>query len=1020
MATLPSPTQVAGQHSAIYEAYYNVVDPKGVGSIGGMEAARFLKRSGLSDVILSKIWDLSDPGGRGCLDKSGMFVALKLVALVQNGKDLSVNSIHLDVSPPKMGDIPLPKPQKPPPPSATPLITSLPPTAVDWSVKATEKEKYEKLFDSLQPINGLLAGNKVKNVLLESKLPFDTLGKIWDLADQDKDGMLDRYEFIAAMHLVYKALDKFAIPNSLPIELMPPTKRKNSASPAPPILNRGMDGVITDKPSSLINQSLISTAPVKPPAPPVIQQTVVPWVVNVDEKAKSDALFIKSDVDKDGFVSGQEIKDVFLQSGVPQAMLAHIWALCDIKQSGKLNNEQFALAMWFVARCLKGIDPPTTLTPEMVPPSFRSLKADGLVENNNTKYSNPELEMISKDIEQLSKERLGLEAEITQKEADIRIKKSEITSLQSELDTLAATLKQLENQKGEAQKRLNDLKAQVDKLRTQASEQAALVSAQESELNSKKQQLEGLKQEEERLENELTEATKTLDNLTTSMQDSQLNISQAKALQTQLEEQTRQLTDAIKSCEAAINANDASQVPDTTLRINPDFRNSRESNLRLMNGPNGEHSINDTHNDPFSEKSRRTSGFEKDPFNNDPFNNSKSFTSSDAFSAAFGSSVQESFSSDPFGENEKPYSFDAFRDSKKNSDVTSHSQMESFSSDPFGENEKQDPFDAFRDSRKNSDATSHTQEPDKDPFGCDPFAILHAPTRDGSIPTRPTSPSPALPPKKSKQPPPRPAPPRPQPPKKSSQNDPFGGDSFGSSGSGFADFSDFDSKCLHYSFPKERSLSPDPFTSYRIPYCQSRMFFLQKCSPVYYNYILFSNKTSPSSKTSQVAVEKPSKELEFVDDPFRDYRYEDPFNISFEEDESPDSSKKSKSVDAFNTPKSNNGNSVDAFNTPEKNSVNSWDNEEINRNKKDFEMDKFDPFGLDGRQSVPLPSNDLFNNNSGRASAPIQSKVLTEDQQLAWAAAESLRLEKERQQRLLQEEADLKLALTLSQSDVQK
>lgn len=55
----------------------------------------------------------------------------------------------------------MPKPQKPPPPSVTPLITSLPPTAVDWSVKVTEKEKYEKLFESLQPINGLLAGNKV-------------------------------------------------------------------------------------------------------------------------------------------------------------------------------------------------------------------------------------------------------------------------------------------------------------------------------------------------------------------------------------------------------------------------------------------------------------------------------------------------------------------------------------------------------------------------------------------------------------------------------------------------------------------------------------------------------------------------------------------------------------------------------------------------------------------------------------------------------------------------------------------
>lgn len=31
---------------------------------------------------------------------------------------------------------------------------------------------------------------------MDSKLPVDTLGKIWDLADQDKDGMLNRHEFV--------------------------------------------------------------------------------------------------------------------------------------------------------------------------------------------------------------------------------------------------------------------------------------------------------------------------------------------------------------------------------------------------------------------------------------------------------------------------------------------------------------------------------------------------------------------------------------------------------------------------------------------------------------------------------------------------------------------------------------------------------------------------------------------------------------------------------------------------------
>jgi hypothetical protein len=42
----------------------------------------------------------------------------------------------------------------------------------------------------------------VKGVLMDSKLPVDTLGKIWDLADMDKDGMLDRHEFMVVRTVV--------------------------------------------------------------------------------------------------------------------------------------------------------------------------------------------------------------------------------------------------------------------------------------------------------------------------------------------------------------------------------------------------------------------------------------------------------------------------------------------------------------------------------------------------------------------------------------------------------------------------------------------------------------------------------------------------------------------------------------------------------------------------------------------------------------------------------------------------
>jgi hypothetical protein len=46
--------------------------------------------------------------------------------------------------------------------------------------------------------------------------------------------------------------------------------------------------------------------------------------------------------------------------------------LCDINQEGKLNPEQFALAMWLIQQKQAGKDPPAALTPDMVPPSMRA------------------------------------------------------------------------------------------------------------------------------------------------------------------------------------------------------------------------------------------------------------------------------------------------------------------------------------------------------------------------------------------------------------------------------------------------------------------------------------------------------------------------------------------------------------------------------------------------------------------------------------------------------------------------
>lgn len=99
----------------------------------------------------------------------------------------------LETNAPRCGDVPK---MKPPP---VPKMTNVPPpmqSATDWTVKPDEKAKYLQLFASLQPEKGVLPGNKVRGVLMNSKLPVETLGSIWDLADQDRDGSLDEHEFI--------------------------------------------------------------------------------------------------------------------------------------------------------------------------------------------------------------------------------------------------------------------------------------------------------------------------------------------------------------------------------------------------------------------------------------------------------------------------------------------------------------------------------------------------------------------------------------------------------------------------------------------------------------------------------------------------------------------------------------------------------------------------------------------------------------------------------------------------------
>ncbi|KAH0625711.1 hypothetical protein JD844_033910 [Phrynosoma platyrhinos] len=621
----------------------SVVDPAGTGRVGASDAALFLKKSGLADAILGK----------------GFFLALRLVASAQSGHDVGFSSLGLTLPPPKFQD------------NTSPMLISS--SDAHWAVRVEERAKFDGIFESLLPVNGLLSGDKVKPVLINSKLPLDVLGRVWDLSDIDKDGHLDRDEFAVAMHLVYRALEKEPVPSVLPLSLVPPSKRKKSpvifpgAVPVLPASPPPKDSLRSTPSHGSVN-SLNSTGSLSPKhslkqgQAQVLFQPPTNWVVPLTDKIRYDEIFLKTDLDLDGFVSGLEVKDIFMHSGLSQNVLAHIWALADTRQMGKLNKDQFALAMHLIQQKVsKGIDPPQVLLPDMIPPAERTTpvqtlsgylasvgtEISALAEMRRDSSSSvgsgeftgvKELDDISQEIAQLQREKYSLEQEIREREGAIRQKTSEV---------------------------------QISSLKMQIQSQESDLKSQEDDISRAKAELNRLQQEETQLGQSIQAGKIQLETIIKSLKSTQEEINQARSRLSRLQESHLEASRHIDQYNEAPNG--VHQGGSMT-----NLADLSEGNLQKDRGGFG---ILD---DPFKNKALLFSGPSVQELPPDPFHAEDPFKGSDPFQndpfAEQPPAASDPFGGDPFEESD-PFRASAPEDFFKKAEKT-----DPFTSDPFLQN----------------------------------------------------------------------------------------------------------------------------------------------------------------------------------------------------------------------------------------------------------------------------------------------------------------------------------------------
>ncbi|KAF7208953.1 transcript variant X2 [Nothobranchius furzeri] len=84
------------------------------------------------------------------------------------------------------------------------------------------------------------------------------------------------------------------------------------------------------------------------------------WAITPEERGKHDKQF-ENLAPVLGYVSGEQARKFFLQSGLPASVLAEIWSLADMDYDGKMDRLEFSIAMKLIKLKLQGRSLPWAL-----------------------------------------------------------------------------------------------------------------------------------------------------------------------------------------------------------------------------------------------------------------------------------------------------------------------------------------------------------------------------------------------------------------------------------------------------------------------------------------------------------------------------------------------------------------------------------------------------------------------------------------------------------------------------------
>ncbi|KAI8998890.1 hypothetical protein BD414DRAFT_476348 [Trametes punicea] len=379
------------EEASLVDWVISIGDPERTGKLNPQIATRIFSGSNLPPDALARIWEIASVDSKdGLLDRQGVGVALRLIGHAQKGEAVTEALVRRP-GPIAMIDSP-----------SSPLLSESvagPSTEVASStlppLTSHDKAKFRKIFQNSGAQNGYLSGQNAREVFMKSKLPWNTLAQIWNLADVRQRGYLDVVDFTIAMYLIQALMTGrlSSVPTSLPQQLYqdaarytptPPTP--NSLPPPPPSHpSRASSSRVSPTALPPITPSPFLGAPPRHPSIVSSQPTTPRWEITPATRVQAEHVFSELDPRQRGRFKGEAVRAYLHQAGLSTNSVGRIWDLTDVGHKGYLTKEEFIVAMHLMKMRKDGHSLPSALPPGALPsaaPAHGDEGYDGIASND--------------------------------------------------------------------------------------------------------------------------------------------------------------------------------------------------------------------------------------------------------------------------------------------------------------------------------------------------------------------------------------------------------------------------------------------------------------------------------------------------------------------------------------------------------------------------------------------------------------------------------------------------------------